>query len=288
MTAAVPRRDVAPLDADGFFSRSWYSLLVNTANTTSGLVNVQLYSDTGAVNAMAISSGATSLAKGTVRYVSPAYTNTSTAVTLNDTKLGAKPVLLADGSLPSVGQIVAGTTTMFQYDGANWRVLSLQNTSQSFTGDVTIGGKLTSTGAFTANSTSTLKGLAALQTVDSTVVDDASNALAIGFKGWPQVVKNANATTVMSDRSKHWYHSDGSAYTWTIDSNANVAFPIGTQIDFVCKATAAANITLAITSDALVWLPSGGTGSRTLGQYARARALKVAATTWVLDGVGIT
>jgi hypothetical protein len=104
----------------------------------------------------------------------------------------------------------------------------------------------------------------------------------------PQNIQNATYTTVLLDDGKHIYHSDGNAYTWTIAANASVAYNLGATLTFVNDASAAVNITIAIASDTLVWIPTGGTGSRTLAQYGRATALKVASTRWWLSGVGLT
>jgi hypothetical protein len=285
------RRDIPVLDGNGHFNRDWYNALINTQKSTDGLVSgVTIYTDVGVVNAMQIQTGLApaALIRSLTRYVKPAFTNTSTAVTLNDTGTGAKPVKLGDGSLPAVGQIQAGVTLQLQYDGAAWEILNLSTADQTIPGNVTVGGNATVDGNEHVVGTLQVDGLATLKTVDSTVVDEAANALPIGFKGKPQVIQNAHASFALSDRSKHWYHSDGSAYTWTIPANGSIAFPVGTEIDLVCAASAAASITLAITTDTLTWLPTGGTGSRTLGQYARAKLIKVAATRWTIDGVGIT
>lgn len=65
--------------------------------------------------------------------------------------------------------------------------------------------------------------------------------------------QSAAYTTVLTDAGKHIYHpsADTTARTFTIDSNANVAYPIGTAITFV-NDTSAGTLTIAITSDTLV------------------------------------
>jgi len=108
---------------------------------------------------------------------------------------------------------------------------------------------------------------------------------AIGYLGCPQNTQNGTYTTVLTDAGKHIYHTSGSAHTWTIDSNANVAYPIGTILTFVNE-NGGGNVTLAITSDTLRW--GSSTGSRTLAANGTATALKVASTTWRLTGDGIT
>lgn len=109
------------------------------------------------------------------------------------------------------------------------------------------------------------------------------------FPGIPQNSQSAAYTTVLADANKHIYHpsADTTARTWTIDSNANVPYPIGTAITFDNDGSAGI-ITLAITTDTLVWLPSGGTGSRAIAPFGQGTALKVTATRWHLTGVGIT
>lgn len=105
----------------------------------------------------------------------------------------------------------------------------------------------------------------------------------------PQNSKSAAYTTVLSDAGAHIYHpsADTTARTWTIDSNANVAYPIGTAITFV-NDTSAGALTIAITSDTLVLMGAGTTGSRTLAASGIATALKVGATRWVISGTNLT
>jgi hypothetical protein len=77
--------------------------------------------------------------------------------------------------------------------------------------------------------------------------------------------QSAAYTTVLADAGKHIYHpsADTTARTWTIDSNTNVAYPIGTAITFVNDISAGV-ITIAITSDTMYLAGAGTTGSRTL------------------------
>lgn len=106
----------------------------------------------------------------------------------------------------------------------------------------------------------------------------------IGYRGAPQNSQSAAYTTVLGDAGKSIFHpsSDNNARTFTIDSNANAAFPIGTIIEFINMAATSA--TIAITSDTLTLLPAGTTGSRTLAQYGRASAEKITSTSWVISG----
>lgn len=117
---------------------------------------------------------------------------------------------------------------------------------------------------------------------DGSVVD------AIGFRGIPQNSQSAAYTTVMADSGKEIFHpsSDANARTFTIDSNANVAYPIGTVIVFTNDSANA--VTIAITSDTLVLVGTGATGSRTLAQYGQATARKVGSTRWYISGTNLT
>lgn len=112
---------------------------------------------------------------------------------------------------------------------------------------------------------------------------------AVGFRNIPQNSKSAAYTTVLADAGKHIYHpsADTTARTFTIDSNANVAYPIGTAITFV-NDTSAGVVTIAITSDTLVLAGAGTTGSRTLAANGVATAIKITSTRWIISGAGLT
>jgi hypothetical protein len=105
----------------------------------------------------------------------------------------------------------------------------------------------------------------------------------------PQNSKSAAYTTVLADAGNHILHpsADTTARTFTIDSNANVAYPIGTAITFVNQASAGV-VTIAITSDTMRLAVSGTTGSRTLAANGIATAIKLTSTEWIISGSGLT
>lgn len=109
-----------------------------------------------------------------------------------------------------------------------------------------------------------------------------------GFRGVPQNSQSGNYTTVAADAGKHLLHPSGggSGDTFTIDSNANVAYEVGTAITFVNMDSNA--VSIAITSDTLRLAGAGTTGTRTLAQYGVATAVKVASTVWLISGTGLT
>ena len=103
----------------------------------------------------------------------------------------------------------------------------------------------------------------------------------------PQNSQSAAYTTVIGDANKHLLHpaADNNARTFTIDSNANVPYPIGTTLTFVNEVN---TLTIAITSDTLTLAGTGSTGSRTLAASGIATALKVSSTGWMISGTGLT
>lgn len=103
----------------------------------------------------------------------------------------------------------------------------------------------------------------------------------------PQNSQSAAYTTVLSDSGKHLLHptADNNARTFTIDSNANVPYPIGTAITFINQIN---TVTISITSDTLTLAGAGSTGSRTLAANGIATAIKIASTSWLVSGTGLT
>lgn len=94
-------------------------------------------------------------------------------------------------------------------------------------------------------------------------------------------------TTVMADQNGHLLHpaADDNPRTFTIDSNANVAYPIGTTITFINEIN---TLTIAITSDTLVFAGDGDTGSRELAADGMATAIKITSTKWMIAGSGLS
>lgn len=166
------------------------------------------------------------------------------------------------------GQLVVGAT------GAD-------PTAKTLSGDAT----LAATGALTlANSGTTRTHLGLAIGTDVQAFDAQLSSLV------RQNSQSVNYTTVAADSGKHIYHpnTDTTARTFTIDSNANVPYPIGTVITFVNDTSGGGVITIALTADTLVFAPSGTTGSRTLAVCGVATAIKVNSTRWVISGTGLT
>ncbi len=103
----------------------------------------------------------------------------------------------------------------------------------------------------------------------------------------PQNSQSAAYTLVLADAQKHIYHpgSDNNARTFTIPANSSVAYPIGTCLTFV---NAINTVTISITTDTMTLAGAGTTGSRTLAANGIATAMKVASTSWIISGTGLT
>ena len=110
----------------------------------------------------------------------------------------------------------------------------------------------------------------------------------VGYRNVPINSKSAAYTTVLADAGEVIFHpsTDANARTFTIDSNANVAYPLGTVLTFINMTSQV--VTIAITSDTMYLAKDGTTGSRSLAQYGMATALKMTSTTWIISGSGLT
>ena len=110
---------------------------------------------------------------------------------------------------------------------------------------------------------------------------------AVGFRNTPINSQSAAYTLVLADSGKTILHpiADNNARTFTIPANSSVVYPVGTVITFINLIN---TVTIAITSDTMYLAGDGSTGSRTLAAYGVASAVKVASTTWVISGNGLS
>ena len=110
----------------------------------------------------------------------------------------------------------------------------------------------------------------------------------LGYLNSPINSQSAAYTTVLADSGKTILHpsTDANARTFTIDSNANVAYPTGTVLTFINMTSQV--VTIAITTDTMYLAGTGSTGSRSLAQYGLATAVKMTSTTWLISGSGLT
>jgi hypothetical protein len=113
--------------------------------------------------------------------------------------------------------------------------------------------------------------------------------VSVGYKIIPQNSQSGNYTCVLTDSGKHIYHpaAGGAGDTYTIPANSSVAYPIGTTLTFINQDPTNA-VTIAITTDTMYLAGTGTTGSRTLGTYGVATAIKTTSTTWIISGTDLT
>lgn len=218
-----------------------------------------------------------------------ANTANTGACTINFNGLGAKTIKKAAGGITTDladNDIRAGQWVDLVYDGTNMQMQSLLGNapaggSGGF-GDVVGPGSSTDNAVVRFDSTTGKL----IQDSSLTLPDDAATT-EVGYMNVPQNSQSADYTLVIADRGKHIYHptSDDNPRTWTIPANASVAYAIGTVLTFVNDQN---TITIAITSDTLVWAEDGSTGSRDLAENGLATAIKVTSTRWIISGTGLS
>ncbi len=170
---------------------------------------------------------------------------------------------------------------------------------------ITAGTGLTGGGDFSADRTLNVgASLGIVVNADSVEVDEGSgltfsgNQLVVyrnpssvldgvGYMDIPVNSINANYTAVMTDRGKAIIRDNtgGAAVTVTIPANGSVAYPTGSVLTFINRNSV--NVTIAITTDTLIFAGTNTTGSRTLIQHGWASAVKMDSTTWIINGVGL-
>jgi len=172
-------------------------------------------------------------------------------------------------SIGVTGCVVDGTTTL-----DHWVVLS-----------TTVAGDCHDTGFTTYPAIGVVVGQVFQASTGAASVSQINLKPDLSSPAIRQNSKSAAYTTVLDYAGKQIYHpgADTTARTWTIDSNANVPYPIGTCIQFV-NDTSAGTLTIAITTDTLVLAGAGTTGSRTLTASNWATACKMTSTRWMIAG----
>lgn len=128
-------------------------------------------------------------------------------------------------------------------------------------------------------------------TADTVAVDRTNTTTtdATGYMDMPHNSQSGNYTLVLSDRGKTVFHPSGagSGDTFTIPTNASVAFPLGTTITFINMDAS----TLAIAASGgvtLNWSGSFTTGTRTLAQGGIFTVTKVGTDQWLGSGSAVS
>jgi hypothetical protein len=152
------------------------------------------------------------------------------------------------------GSLASSSTLLLYANGAN-SILMHTNGVERF--------RITSTGGITS----------------SDLVD------AVGYKGLPPSAQTPGSaiTLALADMGKIVPNTTGG---WVVPANASVAFPIGSTVIVYNDSASSQNIT--ITTDTMYLAGTATTGTRALAQRGLATLVKVAATTWVASGAGLT
>lgn len=181
---------------------------------------------------------------------------------------------------PTIGQVHTANGSSWIWSGVVWVGGSVTPITSGGTGATTAANARTALGAAVSGTNTDITSL------KQDVFIAASGTIAadsLGFRGLPQNSQTAAYTLALSDIGKHISITTGGVI---IPANSAVAFPIGSTI--VLFNNSASNQTISITTDTLRQAGMAATGSRTLAQYGLATCVKVAATTWVISGAGVT
>jgi len=145
---------------------------------------------------------------------------------------------------------------------------------------------LSTTGTLTINTGSLVISSGTIYSLVSPGTTSTVGASQVGYLGMPQNIQSTSYTLIPSDAGKHIYIS-ATGQTVTIPANSSVPFPIGTTIAIIAGPSAT-TVSIAITSDTMYLGGTGTTGTRTLAAYGMATAVKVAQSTWFINGTGLT
>jgi hypothetical protein len=148
------------------------------------------------------------------------------------------------------------------------------------TGATTAGAALTALGAAASGANTDITALDQDVTITATGTIGADT---LGYRGLPQNSQTASYTLALADAGKHISITTGGV---VIPANSSIAFPIGTAIAIFNNS--GSSQTISITTDTLRLAGTANTGTRTLAQYGLATCVKVASTTWVISGAGLS
>jgi hypothetical protein len=230
--------------------------------TTSNLTSTNLATTNLAVtNLLAGNATATNLNSTTAILTNLTSTN-ATSTNLNATTAVLTNLTSTNATSTNLN---ATTAVLTNLTSTNATATNLNATTAVLT-------NLTSTNATSTNLTAT------------TVLDAGTiGAAAPGFRGLPQNAQTGAYTLVLSDIGKQVSNTTGG---WVIPANASVAFPIGAAVALFNNS--GSSQTVSITSDTLRLAGTATTGTRTVAQYGLVTCVKVASTTWVISGSGLT
>ena len=233
----------------------------------SNCTNVPVNQATGTLAVANGGTGITSFGSGVATWLgTPSSANLATAVT-DETGSGSL-VFATSPSLTTPTLGVASATSI------NKVAITAPATSATLT--IADGKTLTASNTITLAATN-----------DSQTYTLPAATCNIGYLEVPQNSQSAAYTTVLADSGKQILHpsSDNNARTFTIAANGSVAYPVGTVITFVNQIN---TLTIAINTDTMTLAGTSTTGNRTLAANGIATAIKIASTSWLISGTGLT
>jgi hypothetical protein len=293
--------DLAVNGGDITTSQTTFNLLNTTATTVNfagAATTIGIGAATGTLTIGNVTITGTNATTFNMNGASPSIVTSSTgtasvfntnALTVNAFNAATTATLVNSATTLGIGNTAtaAQTANMFTAStGASTYNFATGATTSGSTKSINIGTNGVSGSTTNIAIGSTVSGATSNLTFGGTLADatTTSTAKSVGYLGMPQQSKSSAYTTVIGDSGKHIYIT--ATATITIDSNATVAYPIGTTITFIAGSGATA--TIAITSDTMYLAGAGTTGSRTLAPFGMATAVKVASTTWFINGTGLT
>lgn len=172
------------------------------------------------------------------------------------------------------GTIGAGVTLNATVNVAAGNITGAVAIANGGTGSTTASAARTALGVAASGANTDITSLSSTTTVNSEV---------IGYRGVPANAKTGAYQITADDNGKSIDITTGGV---TIPSNAALALPVG--FIFTIYNNSSSNQTIAITTDTMYLAGTATTGSRTLAQRGVFGARKVASTTWVCWGAGVT
>ncbi|CAB4149147.1 hypothetical protein UFOVP637_21 [uncultured Caudovirales phage] len=179
---------------------------------------------------------------------------------------------------------LTGTNAFQLYDGSSWVDVSNPGDITGVTAGTGLSGGGSSGAVTLAIDTATTADLTTAQTLTnktltSPTINDPKLNLSINAQ------TGTTYTFVLTDNGKLVTASNGSAQTYSIPTNASVAFPVGTQINLI--QIGAGQVTVSATTPGTTTILSNAAtaaGPKCRNQYAALTAIKVATDAWYVIG----